>query len=431
MPTPTFANLASTLQAFTHMWEEGREFAEADATNFVGLLDTFQRGLVTDFQDLHAAAGIQLRGSLDSYLRSGNFFEPWLRDYARFLDVPVDDLSDVFDEIYQDFINNARRVQTRGFTLDTPSADPSNAGDGVIRRLTVDAQGFDIESTVAEQKFARCIQDAQSGTIRGEERFRFKGALQARDALETLGSGASLDIRSSHSRRSLLLNPGFDAGGGGSDTAPTSIANWSSDISVTSANFTFDTTNRFLPAPDDTTTVRSLRLRAAAILTQKLTARRMTLNPRAAYHTAVAFNSSAGLASGTLILRNGTQAVSVSVAGANTSGWRVLELSSDLNTWFENLNTNDQQVQIEWNSAAGAGILIDDVFFVPYQTDFDNTGYVVRPAEASFQTRHPAKSDGDEFNWTDTESGAVINRWLARRLNRFLPHSASPTLADP
>jgi hypothetical protein len=388
----------------------------------------------TEFNDLYQAGVSDLRAALNAYLLGGNqLYEAWYLAYARFLNIEATDAARIHDAIYDDFVDNTRRVNSRQFTLPTPSADPANNGSGEIRRLTVDAEGFAIERTVAETKFARCVQDAHSGASRkGAEVFEFRGQAAARDALQTLGSGRARRQAASHSIDSLLLNPSFDGGGGGTDAAPTSITNWSTDVAVSASTFEFRPSSEvaYLPPTQDTETVRSLQFNTgAATIMQKLSVRRTQLNSRGAYEAWVAWNRSVGGCSGTLTLRLGTQSNQVAVT--SQAAWNRLFITTSPGTgnWFENFNTSELAVEVGWSGTAG--LLIDDVTFVPYNFLFDATGYAIAPGHDPFLGRWPGIRTGDQFDWTDTEVGASIQRWYVRKTRRHLPHSTNPTIADP
>lgn len=435
MATPTSAELITQLQNIVHWYETLRETAETNAQNLVAQQDTLVQSLEGDNAQGIATAVAASRAAVSTALSARAALDAHLRDWARFLDIPETDADAILDRMYQYFIDNSMRIVSRGFTSGSPSANASNVGTGTIRRLTVDWQSIPLQAGVPQAYVAECRQDANSGVEKGKEVFEFRTSDAAADNLESLGTGRTATVSASHPDDSLLLNASFDELAGTS-AAPISIPSWTSSITVDSTNYELHASSgtTYLPAPDDTTTIRSLEVKNSGTLTQELNVRRTALDPRLAYYCQLAYNATVGPASadGTLTLRMGAQSASATVL--NTQGWTVLRVPSSEGqaNWFRNFNEDDLDINVVWAPTAGSGsIFVDDIIFVPF-TFFDGTGYVVAPAQTPFLARSSSRPFGDSFSWTDTATEAVIQRWLARSYGRYLPHTASgATIADP
>lgn len=433
MATPTRAELETQLRNLIDLWDEAHRFASraAAANRWVAIEDTAVQATESDYPAEIYAGIAAMRGTLAAMLQAGDqALIAHLRDWMRLLDRPETDPQRMLDALSVDYLDNSIRVRSRSFTKGAPAAAAGNVGSGTIQRQNIDAAGIQMEWCTAEAKRADCVRDANSGTERGREIFRFRGADASRDGLEDLGSGIDVEIAASHSRDSLALNPSFDSFAG-TAAVPTDITNWSSTVTVNSANYTFDSANVFLPAPDRNTTVYALQMRATATLRQRLDERRTALDPKTPYYAQVAFNRAVGASTGTLRLQIGTFTASVSVVAQ--AGWNTLILGTANSTgrWFERFNTDQLSARVIWTRASG-NLLIDDLTFVPF-TFVDGTGIVVAPGATPFQGPNATRREGDAFTWTDSEvtTVGIVQRWMWKKFGRYLPHSASPTIADP
>lgn len=429
MATPTRAELRTQLRNLIDLWDEVHRFASRSATNWVGIEDTATQALESDYPAEILAGISSMRAALAGVLGTGDqALVAHLRDWMRLIDRPATDPQIMIDELFVSFLDTPDAVRSRSFTKGATAAAAGNIGNGTVQRLNTDAYAFDMEWCTAEAKRADCVRDANSGTDRGREVFRFRGADASRDGLEDLGSAIDTELAAAHSKDSLLLNPSFDSFGG-TAAIPTSITNWSSSVTVNSANYTFDSTNVYLPAPDQDTTIYALQMRATATLRQRLDLRRTALDPKTPYYARVAFNRAVGAAAGTLRLQVGSRTSSVSVVAQ--AGWNVLRFSPGQNSWFQRFNQDQLSARVIWTRSSG-NLLVDDVTFVPY-TFVDGTGYVVEPGATPFQGPNTTRREGDAFTWTDTEvtTVGIVQRWTWKKFGRYLPHSASPTITDP
>jgi hypothetical protein len=233
--------------------------------------------------------------------------------------------------------------------------------------------------------------------------------------LERVGSGVDTTIRAVSAKDSstLVSNPTFSQG-----TTGSSVTGWTITVG-TAANTATDTTNYYLADEGETGT--ALELTASVTLTQKLNTYGRKLDPTVPYYCEIAWNRAVGSAEGTLALHLGSKSTSV-VASAQ-SGWQILYLPLTTDRWYKNFTEADLDLQIVWTRTAG-DLLIDRVILVP-MTQIGGTWFALVGGGTAFVLN-------DAGSWSDTETGAVMQNLLADYTGGgYLPHTASPTRADP
>lgn len=428
MATPTQAELETQLKNICKLYNETRKYGSTNANNYVGMQDTIEQAIEGDHADQMTASVRAARASLaDCIGNLGAALDANLRDWGRFIksDFEEGDIQLLISDIYRYWHNNTPSpitVQRRNPSFATMAAAGGNTGTGQVKRLTVDKKNYVIENVTPEKKTIRCFADHSSGVDKGKEKFRLFGESSGRDIVESRGSGlgASIELQAQHSSFSLLKNPSFDVLDG-TVAAPTTIPNWTVGAV---GNFELDNTNVALPAPNDNVTVRGLRIKANETLTQKLVNIRQSLNKDLPYLLRIWYNKTPGaVTAGTLTIRMGSQSVSVDLATAGAN-WQILEIAINQNVWFENFNEDSLDIQIQLTGLAGTYLVVDDVTFVPW-TAHDGTWWIVFPGRTPFKVE-------DEFTGTDTiASDSVVQRTIVHRHGRFVPHSATPSIADP
>lgn len=415
MATPTEAEIQDQIRRAIKIFEELRQYGEENADNLVGMQDAFVQNLEGDYSPAAAAAmeGFRTRVAAALAADPPSVLAPLLLTYAKFLDVPERDAQGIFDRLFDHFVDNALTVQSRVFVFGAPTPDGGNTGDGEIVRLNTDKEGFDIENQFADAKVAECVQDQSTGTVRHEEVFEIRTGDAGRDAVQVQGSGILAALSAQSARQSLLANPSF-SNFGGTIAVPTSITNWTVGAI---GNFEIDEVNFYRGFLGDTTP-RSLKIKATENVSQKIENVGLALNPNVPYLLQVAWNRSVGGATGTLEIRMGTKVVSVVVAAQ--VGWQRLRVVPDFPV---NFNEEALDIEIDWTRTAG-DLLVDDVLFIP-GTNIDNSWYWLIGGQTPFLL-------DDKFTWTDTETGAILQRWFWRSFGRYLPHApAAPTWAEP
>jgi hypothetical protein len=432
MPTPSAAELITQLQNTVDLAEETRKFAEANSPNWVGIQDTLTQSLEGDYATEILAGMSAMRSNLAAMIDAGvAVITPHLGDWQRFLSEPSTNVQDILTAMYNDFLDNSRRIQPRAFTFGTPSASGSNTGNGSVRRLTVDANSQSMEAGTPEVKRLECVEDANSGRQRNREIFAVLGEDASPDGVESLGSGIDTTVEVANPQNAKVLNASF-TDFGSTASAPTSITSWVSDVAVVGdgSDYSFTSGTTYLPAVDSEATIYGLVIKADRTLSQRLDDSGQSLDTDQPYYCQLAVNTVS--ASGTVTLRMGQVSASLSVT-AGMSGWQVLRSPSSegSSSWFAQFNETDLDIEIDWNSPSDTGsIVVDDLIFERF--DFVNgTGLKVVPGTTAFLSRSSSLRDGDTFSITDTCTEAVIQRWMARYYGRYLPSSSSPTIADP
>jgi hypothetical protein len=430
---PTEAELITQLQKIVDLLEENRKFGEVNAKNWVDMHDTVVQNLEGDHADQINAGLRALRTNVNNVLVGGRvLMDPHLRDWAKLIDaagVPVRvdaDINTIITALY-DYMGPGSPgvlVKSRDFTFGTPSA--FSAGKGSIKRLTVDENDYDIENGHPEVKSATCTADSTSGTEIGKEIFKLEGSTRGRDSLESKGSGlVHTNVKVLHPDASLLLNSGFDSLGG-TAAVPTSIPDWTSNVTVNDTNYqSLDAddaaVNTYLPKTNDNVKRYSLGFKTSSKITQKLQRRRSVLNPDRPYYLQVAYNAEIGAASGTAKITMGSLVASAVVD--NQTGWNVLALAIDKDLWFKNFNEEDLDITAEFVRTAGT-LQFDDFIFTPFHPH-DGTHYLFLPGRTPF-------ARDDVSSWTDSATESKIQKWFHRLYRRFLPHNATgETMTDP
>ncbi len=334
--------------------------------------------------------------------------------YFEVLGLPARSVSEGFALLREDFNDNSKSVNARGVTYGTPAAAGANVGDGVVNRCTEDQYGEPLEAVFSETKIIRCTSDQHSrggGTLQ-EERFTIRGAIAAQDQITRTGSGVAVDVIAESSRRSLLGNSGFDTvqAIAGDLTNLSDVTNWTVD---TIANLEASSVDTYRASGGVSTALAfALNMVGNVKLTQKFSVRNIQWDATRPAYLHVAFNRDVGSGDGTLTLRIGSKSVSV-VLSAQT-GWNLLILPLDLDSWHLNWNEDDPGIEIELTGNTTGDTLIDDVVFVP-MVRVDGTYWNVVGAEIPFLL-------DDEFSATDSETDAsAIQKWLYRTYGVSLP----------
>ncbi|HKS16676.1 MAG TPA: hypothetical protein VJU16_05140, partial [Planctomycetota bacterium] len=417
-------------KAAVKLLEETRKFGNVNATNWVGLEDTLNQLLESDYASDIAGAVARARVNLQNVIAvasSRAIHLPHFKGYIKHIinkAVPSGD-QEAIDLLYRHFFENSVSVKSRGFAYGSVSAGGGNIGNNTILRVTKDENNFDLEAATAEAKEAKCIQDRNTGSGLDAEVFRFRGSSPGRDALQFQGSGGTRDIQVYNHQSSLLRNPSFEDFSGAAIATPSEISSWVSSVAVSGTTYELDETNVYRPQ-QSVTTPRSLKIKTTSNLTQKLSTFNTKLNSLTPYFLQIAWNRSVGSADGTLVIRLGAQSASVVVAAQ--SGWQILRCPTTFgqNNWYKNFDEDDLDISIEWTRTSG-NLLIDDVLLVPMQL-FDGTWYAITANNGT----HIASRKDDIYTWSDTiASDSILQYWLYRTFGRYLPHSGSPSIADP
>jgi hypothetical protein len=427
MASPSRAEVESQWKAAVNLLEYARRWGNVEATNWVGLEDTLTQAVESDFAAAILSSAARSRSFLAQLLSNSNaaaHLLPHLRSYNKHV-VNGPDLSDpqlMFDRMVQYMWDNSYTVNSRDFSFGSPAAGGGNVGNGVILRLNTDDHNFTIENQHADAKTAKVVLDGNSGTAKHEELIEFYGQSPGIDGLQVTGSGKSAKFNALSARASQMLNPSFSQFAG-TTSAPTDITSWTSSVTVNSTNYSIDESNYYRDFQGDSTP-RALNIKVTGNLTQRISVGNFKLRPDRPYMLRIAWNRQVGSASGTLVIRMG--AVNNSVAVAAQTGWQLLYVvaSPSQNNWLRQFNEQNLDVAIEWTRTGGE-LLLDDVMLVPAY-NFDGSWYWPIGGSTPFLK-------DDVFTWTDTETGAVLQRWAHRAFGRSFPSATggAETWTDP
>lgn len=443
--TPTEAELQTMLTNVVDYLESTRNFIDGTVAGASGLWDVIEQSVEgRNTATAIPAALVRNRSAMSSLLAPPNaaaLLLPIFRDYADILAADatnglgagLEGTQELLQAIYDFWVANSDTVETRAITFDTTAtAGGGNVGNGTMSRLTVDARAFDIESVHVERKDFRCIADQNSRTLPQAEIFEFIGEPQGFDQIlvGSFGSGER--------GRATLVNSNAGTGQGGSILSNASFQTYSASATPRFSNWTLasgttptqDTTNFYQPLPNATDgSGHAASFGAAGKITQsiRLQSRSRRLDPSTPYFCRLMYNRQVGSGAMTLTLRLGSQSASV-VLSAQT-GWNELAIALDENSWLENFQEADLDVEIEVSSYSSGSVLVDDVILVP-MTRIDNTFWVLRHANTS-----PTNwLVDDTLRFTDTGGApgtGKIQYWLWRAFGVYMPHDGTPSISDP
>lgn len=404
-------------------------------------LDALVQSLEGDFTpDEVSVWASQMRAGLSGLTDSGFVYQalsPIMFEYGKRLRTDgalgsgFETVERIKDAVFKRFVDAPLTVESRDLTFDT-SQTTTGTGNGGLERLTTDADGFDIEAVHVEKKVFVCRRDQNSGAKVNAEEFEFIGQARSPDNIEFHegGSGATQAalIRNRNGgpgqNGSLLKNSSFST----YDTAQTNDFNSWELVSGTVP--TQDVVNYYLPFPGSSIDA-SLKASATFRLKQSLADMRVTrLDPNKPYFLRVMVNGQTGAAvGGEVVLHLGSQSVSFTVLSIAATGWTELIIPMDANTWFQNFNEDDFNIEIEATALSSGYLLFDDMIFTA-MTQIDGSFWTLRQNDAT----PVAWLVDDEIAYTDSQADITkgkIQFYLFRAGLGYLPHSGSPSFTDP
>lgn len=351
---------------------------------------------------------------------------PILKEEARRIGLQTSDVNallspsdDGTSSLYDDFIANGRWLDSRAISWGTLTAGGSNVGNGEMLRVTVDANGVPLEGAYAPKDTpitVACTRDANGGATVHEETFEIRGRDKGADELDEKGSGLKTTSRSKSSNQSTnkLNNPSFSQRTPTTDnTTLTALSGWTVTTSISNIKgYTSDyyrsmgaeTTPGCIEFQDNETITTQYRIRSV---------------DRTKPHVIQVAFKRENSCDGTLTLTVG--AVSKAVTLSAQSGWTILRIDLDENSWPASWDTSgDVKLSIALASRTTGQVKLDDIVFEPM--DYHDGAYY---APVGGSTRWAV---ADVYTSSDSETGAVNNRWLSRGWpGKFLPSVADAT----
>lgn len=439
----TYAEAEAQLIRWIHLLEETDKFANANTDNALGLLNAIIDNRRSDV-DIDGAMRVYRGGigsvlspasvrtilspSLMEIVRSSAINKPWV-SYAQ----AVRDWRDYLIAQTPD-----RTVRAREFTWGNISAGGSNVGNGTIRRLLVDENGYELEGAHAETKTFRCVRD-QGQVFRHEEVFRVEGEPAEPDFLEVDGTGLFNTIQAAASARdqSIVRNPSFSqftgtaptAGAPTTLTSATQITGWTVTTAASCAvgidvpdvyrDYHGDTTPKWVKFIGNNTITQILRNNARPVLDRYIP-----------YHVQVAVYRETN-ADGTFTLRWGAASKAVDITTLTNDAWNIVQLDLDQNRYYKNFKEANLDIQMQWSGRTVGTIYMDDVIVRKMQV-IDAVPYIVIGGATPFMVE-------DTFTFTDSVAATrgIIMYWVVHRSGLeecvVIPHADNPAqvLADP
>lgn len=371
---------------------------------------------------------VSMRGNLNLLLGDNavNFIEARILGVASIINKNGGDVQSLLDGLYEYMIDNAEWFLSRTFTRGSWSAGGSNTGDGEILRVTTDTKGVPIENCFSEVITATIVRNASGAILEltgstdpGSETMRLEGTVAGDDELDkeiaNRGSGLRSELANKRSGDSIINNASFGSYTG-TGASITDITDWT--ITNLIGNFEQDTTNYFVEDNAENGTPASLVITATDTIEQLLSVSGTSFDSDAPYLCQLYYNRAVNSAAGTLELHMGT--VSASVVLSAQTGWNVLRLTLGQNSWFENFD-NDilTSIKVVWTQTGGTGVLIDDIRCFKLDS-FANIPTVCLGGATRWRVN-------DTGTITDTEVGAVFQRWFWRNYGRYMPSVPTAT----
>lgn len=415
---PTEAQAQAEAVLVMAKWKATRAFG----ASYVALHNAISDGTYPDNALAVEAAIAAARAALEAMLLNPllrNELLPILQSWQKVLTNPSLDPATMYQNLYQRMVDSAQYVLSRGVTFGSIAAG-ANQGNGTILRLTVDENGFAIDSVTPETKRLTCVSDEHSGAVLQQEVFRLEGEAVG-SILDILGSGQilrNLTALSGKSTSTYLTNPSFDVINGGSDAVPDEILGWTiSDIANVEVG---RNTGEFYRSYQGVTDPGGLLLKDDELVSQSLRQRNVQVNPAVPMYLQIAVKRLTG-ADGTGTLRLGAVEHAVSIPTLTVDEWTIIRIGPSTENWFKNWNEDNPAIEFEWAGRTAGQMRIDDVVFGPW-TAFDSSWWAAVGGDSPF-----LRDDNFSVNDTSTEAGE-INYWMWRAAGVYFPHDTGSTV---
>lgn len=442
----TEAEVKTEIQKWVDLFEDVRA---AEASSFVTNYNALRAVLVGTTQGAMSRLSSTVRGRLNAlFADSAAALGMCYVEYSRALTKQFEDPAGAYQNVFRDYAENAKRVESRGISFGAASAGASNLGTGTWQRVTKDEWGFALEAVTCEAKLARCTADAASTARKHQEEFSLESPMTG-DVLEELGAGTKktgiLALSALNAQELGLLNPSFSSATAGATTSPTSadLPGWTVETTLGGGALTVDGTNFNLVTGtagtdyyrgfDGDTTPLALKCKVFNwCLSQNLQTNGAAFDKNKPYYFHVVIRPRTG-ADGTLRLRitnpAGTTGVSVSVNLSDlvVDAWYVLKIglgTSSQDNWYRNFGSSGLTFAVDRSSGTAGYVDVDDCVIGQFQ-EFDGSWWIPVGGPVPFEVE-------DKFTFTDTEyATATIQKWNWRGPKVYLPACATSPTAAP
>ena len=287
------------------------------------------------------------------------------------------------DRLRDYFVAQSKSVNSRSQTFGSASA-VTGTGNGTVRYLTVDDEGFRLEGAHNETKTFTCVLD-QSNVEKHFEEFEVKGATAYRDGLKRTGSALVGKLVCLTTRNSLryLANPSFSQYQGTTQpsasseqtiTSTTAISNWTADA-TTNVKVSVDTVYRDLVSEPSATRI-SVKFTGNAYIYQQFNENvNQAFKQKVPYYVQVAVYRGSSC-DGNLVITFGATSRTIDMTTLVNNSWNVVTLTLDKGLYARNFRTNNMQLKFELSSRTTGHLYLDDVI-LEEMTQIDGLWYVI------------------------------------------------------
>ena len=439
MADPTEAEIRAQIGYGVLGLEEARQLAEADATNLLGVEDQLVLSLEGDYS-LDVLGGWRtFRARYSESLSQSTAFAviaPSMFNYGKFIRSPFTTPNAIFRDLYDYFVANTLTVEERGFTFGAAAAAVGNTGTGVIHRLNVDENGFDIDVQTADTKTITCTADEHSGATEHAEVFEIRGQERTQDFLSLTGGSAfpnvtdigELTAVGARDSQSYITNPSFTnssltfVAGFAAPALVTDVTGWTLDAiagvqldqNVTYRDSEGEATPVALRFDQDRVATQNLNVQNARVDFTGIGGFGQELDP---LFVQVAVYRGTN-ADGTLTLTFGSRTAAVNVALLANGTWNLLYIAIGVGCYFDQWNQENPTVAMALAGNTVGYVNLDDVIVTPWQSHDGGWYLAVGGATPFLRT--------DTFAAADTvlETG-VLQKWFVRSGLGYLPSAAA------
>lgn len=404
--------------------------------DYVGQLATYRGDLTGDFAralDSEYAADRGLLLPMVDQRRMRAKFDICLDQFMEDIGESATTSEEQRWKLHDYMVGSGDDVKERALTFG--SASFSGTGNGTLYRLEVDQDAVEMQGWFADSYTLRCESDQRSLRNSHQEVFLLEGSGASLDDLEPGGVGelGRLVALNPASNANLVRNGMFASATITSSPTIDSLSAWT----ITTGNLEADTTNTYWSDVSGvpTASLRSLKFTDNDTISQDLVidAGATLIKDRPYFCAIVVYRESS--CDGTLTFTIGNQNVATTVTTLSNGAWNVITLPVDEDTWFANLNKNTFTVSVQLASRTTGTLSLAGVIVAPMtRLGGGADGWTGRGCMGHYFAilagNTPFVAD-DEWTWTDTEgTRGETQYWWARAGYGYLPHAASPSIAD-
>ena len=403
--------------------------------DYVGQLETYRADATGEFgvgiASLYAEDRELLLPLIDEQ-RMQDKFDVCLAQFMQDIGVAAASTAEQRKELVIYMEANSASVKERALTFGSTSF--SGTGNGTLYRLEVDENATEMQGWFADAYTVTCELDQRQLRRSHEEVFSFKGSGEHLDLLEPGGQGdlGTLVALNPASPSNLVKN-GMFASATLSGSTITALGTWT----ITTGNTEADTTNTYwsdvrgVPAAS----LRSLKLTDNDTISQDLIVDAGGTFPAHTPYLCAVVVYRESSCDGTLTFTVGGSSKAQAMSGLSNGAWNVVVIDVDEDVWHAAINQNTLTCSVALSSRTTGTCSIAGVGVWPMTRIGGGgdpwTGAGCQGQYFAILAGSTAFVQGDNWTWTDTEgTRGETQYWWARAGYGYLPHSATPSIAD-